>query len=76
MNETLFIEDLIMHGWNPSMLSLLQNLTFEDKNKVSDMNIVGFFNQCSLKTSLLANLISLSSEFDLLGLVISKDKCS
>jgi hypothetical protein len=76
MNETLFIEDLIMHGWNPSMLSLLQNLTFEDRNKVSDMNIVGFFNQCSLKTSLLANLISLSSEFDLLGLVISKDKCS
>jgi hypothetical protein len=45
MNEPLFIEDFSMDGWNPSMFSLLQNLIFGERYKVSDMNILGFFHQ-------------------------------
>jgi hypothetical protein len=41
MKEPLFIEDCSVDGWNPSIFSLLQNLTFGERNKVSDMNIFG-----------------------------------
>ena len=54
MNEPLFIKDFSMDGWNPSMFSLLQNLTFGERNKVCGMNIFGFFHQGNLRTLIIS----------------------
>lgn len=49
---------------DPLLLSLIENVQFEESDKVTDMNILGFSQ--SYETHILANLIKDPSLFDLL----------